>query len=85
MAQKGVIDELAENSQAIIEYLKDTTKEPPPLDDEALELFNIYSLLITEVDKFKNEKASTRVREDIETKLRLIATKDYTAIKKGMS
>ncbi len=85
MAQKGVIDELADNSQAMIEYLKDTTKKPPSLDNEALELFNIYSILIAKVDKFKNEKASTQVRENIETKLRLIETKDYTAIKKGMS
>ena len=85
IAQKGVIDELADNSQAIIEYLNNSTQETPSLNDEALELFNIYKNVIAEVDKFESTKASTKIRSDIESKLRLIATKNYTRITKEMS
>jgi len=85
LAQKAVIDELADNSQAIIEYINGTTKEPPLLEDKALALFHVYQSLLTEVDKFKNIKASAKIRDDIASKLKLIATKDYTRITKEMS
>lgn len=85
MAQKAVIDELANNSQAIIEYINDTTKELPPLDNEALELFRIYQNLLIEVDKLNNAEVSTKIKSDISSKLKLITTKDYAKIRKEMS
>ncbi len=85
LAQKKVMDELADHRQEILQCINDDMQTIPQLNDNALELFNIYKDAIVKVDKLKNPKASEEVRLIVAQKINLIATKDYDRIQKEMT
>ena len=85
LAQKKVMDELANHSQEILQYINDDTSETPQLNSDASELFTIYREAIAEVDELQNKAASIRIRQDITKKINLISTKNYDKIQEDMS
>jgi Tfp pilus tip-associated adhesin PilY1 len=85
LAQKAVINEIANNSNAIIAYLNDPTATQPQLNDAAAQLFNVYKSAIAKVDQLGDQNASKEIRQKLAEKIQLVATKDYEKIKKELT
>lgn len=84
LAQKAIVDEIADNSPAIIAYLKNESSTLPQLKNDASKLMHVYKNLVQDVDQIGDSNASREIRDQLIKKIQLVATKDYDQIKKNL-
>ena len=81
LAQKRIVDNLAMYSNDILDYISGEITTPPPLEGEAMQIFDIYAEAIKKADETNNTEIKSRIRDLISQNVKLVATKNYSDIK----
>ncbi len=86
LAQKKVIDAVADRSGDIVSYLSGNADMLPQVDNETADaMLKLYVHAIEMVDALNNHNLSEEFRNEIISKIKLVGTKDYDKIKQEFS
>ena len=85
LAQKEIVDTVADHSADIIAFLKGESTVLPQLNGDAAKLLDVYKDMITKIDQLNDKSASEEARNNLIKKIQIVGTKNYDVIKKELA